>query len=213
MNEYETEEQQIDALKRWFKENGTSLVIGLAVGLSGIFGWRYYVEQSHVNAVLASDLYMEVVQQVSQQRMTQQSLDDSVFDINNQLINEFSKTPYAALSSLLLAKYEYEKGNVDAAIAQLELAVRHASDDQIKQIASLRLARLYIEQEKFSEAQALLDNASETAFAAQAQELKGDLHHAKGDFVQARIAYDKAISLQGVEASKWLKLKRQNLGA
>ncbi|MBN4063536.1 tetratricopeptide repeat protein [Cardiobacterium sp. AH-315-I02] len=213
MNEYETEEQQIEALKGWWKENGTSLILGLAVGVSGLFGWRYYVQQDNLQAVLASDLYMQVMQQVSEQHVTQQNMDDTIFDINNQLINEFSNTPYAALSSLVLAKYEYEKGNVDAAIAQLELAVKHASDDQIKQISSLRLARLYIEQEKYTEAQSLLNEPHDAAFGAQFEELKGDLHNAKGDAEQARIAYDKAIALQGMAASKWLKLKRQNLGA
>ncbi len=218
MNEYETEDQQVEALKRWWKENGTSLIIGLVVGVSGLFGWRYYVQQENMQAVLASDLYMQVMQQVSQQQVAQQpnelnSVDDKIFDINNQLINEFSNTPYAALSSLMLAKYEYEKGNTDAAVAQLELAVKHASDDQIKQISSLRLIRLYIEQEKYAEAQTLLNQPHDAAYGAQIEELKGDMHSAKGDVVQARIAYDKAIDLQGMAASKWLKLKRQNLGA
>lgn len=207
MNEYETEEQQVEALKRWWKENGTSLIVGLLVGVTGLFGWRYYVDQSHVHAVQASDMYMQVMQSVELQQVN-----DQVIDINNSLINDFSDTPYAALSSLILAKSEYEKGNVDAATAQLELAVKHASDDQIKQVASLRLARLYIEQKNFDEASSILMMAHEAAYDAQYEELKGDLYSAQGDLTQARIAYDKAISLQGIAASKWLKLKRQNLG-
>ena len=79
--------------------------------------------------------------------------------------------------------------------------------------SSLRLIRLYIEQEKYAEAQTLLNQPHDAAYGAQIEELKGDMHSAKGDVVQARIAYDKAIDLQGMAASKWLKLKRQNLGA
>jgi len=208
MNEYETEDQQIEALKGWWKENGTSLILGLAVGVSALFGWRYYVDQGNLSAVMASDLYMQVMQHVELK-----TVDDKMFDINNQLINEFSNTPYAALSSLMLARYEYEKGNTEAAIAQLELAVKHASDDQTRQIATMRLIRLFIAQEKYTEAQNLLNEPHNEAFTAQFTELQGDLHKAKGDLAQARIAYDKAIGLQGVAASKWLKLKRQNLGA
>ena len=95
MNEYETEEQQVEALKRWWKENGTSLLVGLLVGVSGLFGWRYYVDQTHYHAVQASDLYMQVMQSAALN-----TVDDKTIDINNRLINEFSDTPYAALSSL-----------------------------------------------------------------------------------------------------------------
>ncbi len=208
MNEYETEEQQVEALKKWWKENSTSLIIGLFVGVSGLFGWRYYVDQNNFHATQASDLYMQVMQSAALN-----TVDDRIIDINNKLINEFSDTPYAALSSLALAKSEYEKGNVDAATAQLEIAVKHASNDVIKQIANLRLAKVYIEQSKYDEALALLSLSHAAAYDAQYEELKGDLYLAKGDVALARAAYDKAIDLQGAAASRWLKLKRQNLGA
>lgn len=208
MNEYETEEQQVEALKKWWKENGTSLLVGLLVGVSGLFGWRYYVDQTHYHAVQASDLYMQVLQSTAINMV-----DDKTIDINNTLINEFSDTPYAALSSLALAKSEYEKDNVDVAIAQLELAVKHASDDVIKQIANLRLVKVYIEQEKYDQALTLLSLSHAAAYDSQYEELKGDLYLAKGDLALARTAYDKAIDLSGAAASRWLKLKRQNLGA
>lgn len=208
MNEYETEEQQVEALKRWWKENSTSIFVGLFLGVSGLFGWRYYVDQNNFHAVQASDLYMQVMQSAALN-----TVDDKIIDINNMLINEYADTPYAALSSLALAKSEYERDNVDAAVAQLELAVKHASDDVIKQIANLRLAKVYIEQSKYTEALALLNLSHAATYDAQYEELKGDLYMAKGDLALARASYDKAIGLQGAAASRWLKLKRQNLGA
>ncbi len=208
MKDYETEEQQVEALKKWWKENGTSLLVGLLVGVSALFGWRYYESQAHVHALQASDLYMQVAQSAAMQ-----TIDDKSIDINNTLINDYADTPYAALSSLTLAKYEYEKNNIENAEAQLELAVKHANDEMIKQIANLRLASIYIEQKKYTEALTLLNSSHESAYDAQFEELKGDVYSAQGDSAQARIAYDKAINLQGLSASKWLKLKRQNLGA
>ena len=207
MEEYETEEQQVEALKKWWKANGTSLVMGLAIGVSALFGWRYYAEQSHTHAVQASDLYMQIAQKAASN-----TLDDKAIDINNLLINEYSDTPYAALSSLALAKYEYEQNNIDNAAAQLELASKHANGDLLKQVAELRLIRVYIEQEKYSEAEALLNATHDAAFDAQFEELKGDLYNAKGDTAQARLAYDKAIGLHGPSAGNGLRLKRQNLG-
>lgn len=207
MNEYETEEQQIEALKKWWKENGTSLIVGLFVGVSALFGWRYYVEQNNVHYVLASDLYMQVLQGANSG-----TIDEKTVDIHNQLVNAYSDTPYASLASLALAKTEYEKDNTDGAVAQLELAVKHANDEVIKQVAHLRLVRVYIEQKKYDAAMAILDMKHAAAYDAQYEELKGDVYKAQGDIAQARLAYDKAIELQGITASKWLRLKRQNLG-
>jgi len=207
INEYETEEQQVEALKKWWKENGTSLIVGLFVGVSALFGWRYYVQQNSVHAVHASDIYMQVMQSA-----VTKNVDDRIIDFQNQLINEYADTPYAALSALALAKVEYEKGNTDDAVTQLELAIKHANDDVIKQIASLRLASVYLEQKKYDEALALLNTKHDAAYDARYEELKGDLFSARGDVAEARAAYDKAINLQGFAASKWLKLKRQNLG-
>ena len=207
MNEYETEEQQVEALKKWWKENGTSLIVGLFVGVSALFGWRYYAEQNNVHAVQASDLYMQVMQSTATK-----NIDEKTIDIHNQLINAYSDTPYAALASLALAKTEYENDNAEGAVAQLELAVKHANDDVIKQIASLRLVRIYIEQKKYDEAMAMLNMEHAVAYDAQYEELKGDLYSTRGEVAQARMAYDNAINLQGIAASKWLKLKRQNLG-
>jgi len=141
INEYETEEQQVEALKKWWKENGTSLIVGLFVGVSALFGYRYYVEQNNNHAIHASDMYMFVMQSV-----LDKTIDDKTIDIQNQLINEYSDTPYTALSALVLARMEYETDDADGATAQLEVAIKHANDTVTKQIASLRLVAIYLEQ-------------------------------------------------------------------
>jgi predicted negative regulator of RcsB-dependent stress response len=207
INEYETEEQQIAALKKWWKENSSSLIIGVLVGVTTLFGWRYYNDQNQIHAMQASNLYMQLVQST-----VLNTVDEKTIDINNTLINDFSDTPYAALSSLALAKVEYEKDNVEGAIAQLELAAKNTGDEDIKQIANLRLVSIYIEQQKYDAASALLGLAHDAAFDAKYEELKGDLYLAQGDIDKARMAYDNAINLYGASASKLLMLKRQNLG-
>ena len=213
MNEYETEEQQVAALKKWWKESGTSIIVGLAIGITALFGWRYYAEQSNAQAVQASDLYIQILQSVAMSVNTNKPVDEKAIDLSNQLINNYADSPYVALSSLMLAKAEYENENIDVAATQLQLAVKHSTDDVIKQIASLRLSRLYIEQKKYDDAAAILNTSHDNVFDAQYEELKGDLYLAKGDSAQARMAYDKALELQGDTASQILKLKRQNLGA
>ncbi len=208
MSDYETEDQQVEALQKWWKENRNSLFVGLIVGVSTLFGWRYYNDQQQVHAVQASNMYMQLMQSASVN-----IVDDKVIDINNKLINDYSDTPYAGLSSLALAKVEYEKGNAEAAVAQLELAVSHSSDENVKHVANLRLISIFIEQEKYDEAAASLSLQHDVAFDARYEELKGDLYKAKGEIELARSSYDKAIELYGTAVSKILILKRQNLGS
>ena len=207
LNEYETEEQQVAALKKWWKENSSSLIIGVLVGVTALFGWRYYNDQNQIHAMQASNLYMQLMQST-----ILNTVDEKTIDINNTLINDFSGTPYAALSSLALAKVEYEKDNVEGAISQLELAAKNAGDEDIKQIANLRLVSIYIEQKKYDAASALLSLPHNAAFDAKYEELKGDMYLDQGDIDKARVAYDNAINLYGTSASKLLMLKRQNLG-
>ena len=213
MNEYETEEQQVAALKKWWKENGISIITGLFIGITALFGWRYYTDQNNAQAVQASDLYVQILQSVAMSQNMKKPVDEKAIDLSNELVNNYPGSPYVALSSLMLAKAEYENENVDVATAQLQLAVKHSSDEVMKQIASLRLSRLYIEQKKYDDAAAILNASHDNVFDAQYEELKGDLYLAKGDNAQARMAYDKALELQGDTASQLLKLKRQNLGA
>lgn len=205
MSEYETEDQQIEALKKWLKENLASIVFGLAVGLAAVGGWHYYRGQQNSHAIKASNLYMEAAQLVAFG-----GKNDNVIEISNQLDNDFADTPYAAITSLLLARTEYKKGNLDNAVTQLQWAVKHASTDPLKQLAILRISRVLIEQKKLDKAMSYLKTEHPSVYDAQYAELKGDVYVARGQLAEARGAYDKAISLSG--GNKWLILKRQNLG-
>ena len=42
MEQFATEEQQVEAIKRFWKEHGTAIIVGAALGLGGLWGWRYY---------------------------------------------------------------------------------------------------------------------------------------------------------------------------
>ena len=51
MNAYETDEEKVEAIKGWWKENGISVVGGLALGLAAVFGWLFlrFVASAKVN--------------------------------------------------------------------------------------------------------------------------------------------------------------------
>ncbi len=208
MEEFESEDQQIEAIKKWWKENGASLVLGLGIGVGALLGWREYMSYQTDHSAEASDLYQAV-----QIRVANNRLDDAHINKADIIRNEYSDTPYAALVSMAQAKYEYENNDVDSALMHLRWASENSTESDVQHVAKLRLARILIAQKKYDEAEAALLIDHPAGFTAGYEELKGDLYVAKGEIAQARVAYDKAINAAGGDASRWLRLKRQDLGS
>ena len=206
MQDFETEEQQLDALKQWWKENSSSLFIGLAIGGFTLGGWNFYNQSQFDHGIEASDMYVSVVAQAEVNA-------ESAFDtlIVDKLAAGYSDTPYAALSALVVAKHAVANGDIDQAVSRLQWAMDNAVEQEVASVAQLRLARLMLSQKKYDEVNALLSSKHSEAFNALYEELKGDLFVAKGEIEQARIAYDKAIAGSG-NGNRWLRLKRQDLG-
>lgn len=208
MEEFESEDQQIEAIKKWWKENGVSLLLGLGIGVGALLGWREYLAYQTDHSAAASDLYQAVQTQVAQNR-----LDDAHINKADIIRNEYSDTPYAALASMAQAKYEFEHGDIDSALMHLRWASENSTEPDVQHVAKLRLARILIARKKYGEAETILLESYPAAFTAGYEELKGDLHVAKGEIAQARVAYDKAINATDGNASRWLRLKRQDLGS
>lgn len=206
MQDFETEEQQIEALKKWWHENGTSLIIGLSLGVAAIFGGRYYINMQETHSANASDLYFQVIEHVSNKS------EEAAMTATDKLIIEYKDTPYAALASLLMARYEFELAKIDETSKQLDWVVKNAEQSELQSVARLRLARIHLANSDYDAAENLLNAIHSPAFDAAFEELKGDIYVARNQLAEARVAYDKAIVAYGVNASTMLRLKRQDLG-
>lgn len=207
MEEFENEDQQVEAIKKWLKDNGPSLLLGLGIGVGGLLGWREYLAYQTDHSAEASELYQAVQTQVANNR-----LDDVHIQKADRIRNEFSNTPYAALAALTQAKYSYENGDAEAALMHLRWASENTEEADVRHLADLRRARILIAQKKYDEAETILLADHPAAFTAGYEELKGDLYVARGERAQARVAYDKAINATDGTPSRWLQLKRQDLG-
>lgn len=205
MSDYETDEQQIEALKKWWNENATSLLLGLSAGAIILGGWSYYSKTQHQHRIEASDIYIVAMSNIESGKKS--NIDDGV----TKLVEAYSDTPYAAMALLANAKLKFQKGDIDAAIQELKLVNESNAGAEIFHTARLRLARLLIEKQKFGEAESVLLSGYPDAFAGLYEELKGDLFVATGKIQQARVAYDKAIKHAGTE-SRLLQIKRRELG-
>jgi len=190
--ELKTEEEQIEAIKKWWNENGKSLIVTVVVVLSGYFGWNGYQDHLQKQGESAATVYQELVNKVTKPVAEQSDAEkNELVKLASQLQDEFNGTLYADFGSLYLAKFAVEAGNFDDAVAKLR-PLTLSAEAPVKHIAQVRLARVLIQQEKADEALALVELVPDPAFTAQYEEVKGDALFAKGELAKARLAYQSA---------------------
>lgn len=202
---YETEEQQVEAIKKWWDENGKSIVAGVVIGLGGVLGWQAWTNYSANVAAQASNVFDQLVVSVS-------NSDAAAAEKQAQMLHaDFGSTPYSAFAELMQARVRYEQSDVDGAKTALKQAMDKAPNAGIRTIAVMRLARLHIGTGELDQAAALLDKYPvSTAFSADYAVLRGDLARARGDHAAARSAYQEAIAGSAGNL-ELVKLKLENL--
>ena len=206
MAQYETEEQQVKAIKDWWKENGRSVIAGVVIGVAGLVGWKGWDAYQEQQSLAASDHYQAMGASILAQNL------EAVIQQAGELKNKYSSTPYASLSALLLAKAHAEKGEHAAVEENLQWVIDNGKQETLQEIAKLRLARVYIAQNELDKAQSLVDQEYPQAYRSLLAEIRGDLLARRGDLAAARSAYDEAISSAGEEDVAYLRMKRDNLG-
>ncbi len=201
-----TEEEQIEALKKWWSDNGWALVGGVVIGLGAIFGWRGWQNHQALQAEAASDIYVDLVVEMREQRF------EPARKFAEQLIQDYDSTSYALFATLMLAKIETEAGNTEAAIKHLQTVMNETGEDALKQIARVRLARLLLNSGKPDEALALLEAGKPGKFSVAYQELKGDIYIRLGRKDDAHAAYQTALAAvkTNIKEGSLLQLKFDN---
>ena len=188
MELYETEEQQVEALQKWWKENGTSAMIGLGIGIAAILGWNQWLDYKKEQMGKASAVYDQLLKDVAENKQT------DVDTVAQKLKTEFGSTEYAAYSTLLQAKTKVEAGDLVGAKELLQNLANQSND--LSQLAKLRLVRLYLatgEYEKGLQLIGQVDQKVAAGFSDNYDELVGDLYVALDRIDEARTSYEKAI--------------------
>lgn len=196
-----TEEQQVEQIKAWWKENGKAVVLGAVIGLGGLTGWRYYQSEVQSAKEQASDAYTQVINALENGNA------NAAADIQ-AFIAAHESSQYSVLAALQLAKIQVQHGDLDAAAEQLNWAISHTKDAAILPLAQTRLARIYAEQQGYDKALAELDKVTAEGWQAKIAELRGDILLQKGDVIAAREAY---VSAQQLGSSPALQIKLDDL--
>ncbi|MGH8503553.1 MAG: YfgM family protein [Gammaproteobacteria bacterium] len=205
MASYHTDEEQAEALKRWWRENGRSVLAGVIIGLGALFGWRGWSAYQDRQADAASMHYAEL-------RAAVAGDDSKAIETTTHILQEsYPSTPYAALAALSLAKVKAQVGDLKGSGAQLRWAAEHSPQDVVRTLANLRLARVLVAQGENDAALAILNGDFPAAYTSLIEEIRGDALVAKGDIDAAREAYDRALAA-AVGDTEYLRMKRTDLG-
>ncbi|ELZ1716783.1 YfgM family protein [Vibrio parahaemolyticus] len=202
MELYDTEEQQVEAIKDWWKENGKAVIIGAVVGLGGLFGWRYYQDTVIQASETASQSYTTAMNTLQEKGVDAQS-DVQAFIESNEV------KEYSVLAALQLAKAQVEAKDFAAALEQLKWAQSNTKDAALSPLISYRIARIETEMGNFDAANTELGKVTDTAWAGRIAELRGDIALRQGDKDAAYAVYTEAQ--QAADASPTLQMKLDDL--
>ena len=187
------DEEEVEVLKKWWSENGKSVLAGLGLGLAGVVGWSSWQTWQTSQAELASTRYEQLVNDAAAGRH-EQALSQA-----ESLADEFPDSAYASFASLIAARAAVQSNDPGKARRLLQQVVEDAAFPELVPVARLRLARLLIDAREYESALAELGRIEGAPFHDRVKELQGDIHHARGDRAAARESYETVLA--GAELS------------
>lgn len=202
---YETEDQQVDAIKQWWKANGNSLVIGAIVGLAGLWGWRFYNESIITGQEQSSQAYSDMLLKFEAQGADKDLTNISAF-VSDNIDNS-----YGVLAALWLAKEAVEQKDFALAKTQLVQLQSQNSYEPLNAVINLRLARVQAELGEYEQALANLALISQKPFLAKALQVKGSIYLQQGKSAQAHSAFEQAIAASEGRIDPILQLQFDDL--
>ena len=176
----DSEEEQVDKLKKWWDSNGKQIIAGAVLGLAGIFGWNAYVDYQDSQALNARALYLSYAS------------DSENVGTYDKLIKDHPSSSYADQGTLVMAKYLFDAGNYSLALDALKPLIS-GENSVIASTASLRTASLFLELGQHEEALAVLNMENANGFSGLFYNLAGDVYLDLGNDEQARNSYTLAI--------------------
>jgi len=210
MSTFDLEEQeQIDALKAWWKQYGKLLilvVVAAVLAAAGTFAWRSY---NAAQANQASAIYTELRKAAGTRDVKK------VRDLAGAILEQYPRSVYAPLAAFVSAKAHFESGDLKTARAQLEWVIERTSDPEFRSIARLRLANVMIDEKDYAGALKVLEAKPEPAFEARFAETRGDVYAQEGKRDDARAAYRTALEKtrpREAGARELIQLKLDALG-
>jgi predicted negative regulator of RcsB-dependent stress response len=192
---YDLEEQeQLAELKSWWQQWGALTLVGIALALTAFAafqGWSWYKRD---NAAKASMLYAEIT------KSAQEGDSKKARERAASLIGTYARTGYAPLAALIAARLSFEAADLAAAKQHLQWVIDNGRDEDLKNVAKLRLAGVLLDEKQLDAALKLLDVKPEAPLGNLYADLRGDIFAAKSSVAEARSAYQSALERTDVNS-------------
>jgi len=203
---YENENDQVEAVKRFFAENGKALVVGVVLGIGALVGWRYWNSHQADSAMASSLEYQTVTSNVrADQPATLSAAEKFAAATDNT---------YGALTSLELAQQYADKNDLAKAAAQLQQALTKTKDANLQALINLRLARVQVQLKQADAALKTLEGIKGEGWVAIVADMRGEALLSKGDKQGARDAWSKGAQSDASPALReMMQMKINNLSS
>ena len=198
------EEQEINQLKDWWKENGKTIIVAFILGVGGMFGWRYWQAHQAEQIAQASAQYDALIYSAQQDEQAKKANIE-------QFVQANSKTAYAVFALLDEAKKATEKQDFAAAEANLNQALTQSQDEVLTSIVALRLSAVQFQLGQLDNALTTLNQVKGESFNARKAILTGDIQIAKGDKVAAKNSFEQVQQSGSQLEQQMAKMKLNNL--
>lgn len=201
------EQEQLAALKAWWKDHGGAVLLGFALALGAFGAWNGWNWYQRSRSAQAAEVYNSL------QRAARANDLKAVSDAAGTILENYPRSEYASLAALVSAKVQFQAGDLKTARAQLQWVIDHARSDEIRSVASLRLSSVLLDDGEPDAALKALEAKAPAGFEALFASQRGDILLTQKKRSEARAAYKAA--LEKTEAGplrETLRIKLEALG-
>lgn len=186
---YDLEEQEsLAEIKAWWDKWGNLILTCVTVvclGAAAYQGWRWYQMKESTDAGV---LYAQMIQASNMKDEAR------IQAIASRLHDSYASTTYAGMGALLAARSAEADGKPDEAIKALKWIVDSDKYPEIKPVAAVRLAGVYLDQGKYDEGLSVLNQVKDAkGEEVMVYDRMGDIFLAKGDTAAARKSWEDAL--------------------
>ncbi|MFU8876633.1 MAG: YfgM family protein [Wenzhouxiangellaceae bacterium] len=186
------EHEQSERVRKWLRENGFSIFMGVALALAGLFGWRQWQDYQVQRSAMANEYYSAVQSELERQNL-------AAADQQYQAMTEAVKShAYVSLAGMLLASAMVENGQTEQAAALYRELLDSVRQPALEPLLRLRLAALETALGQGESALGLLEGEVPAGYAGIWHETRADALFDLGRLADAADEYRRAIDSLGV---------------
>lgn len=203
MADHLSDEERLDALKKWWRDNGTSLLVVIILVAGGWFGWNYWQNKNQKQAEEASLVYMATLDALNEWERNGSAEQAAAVAASAETLKKLDeKSFYGLFGAMTIARLAVSDNDLESAANELEWVIEHSDDNNLKGVVTYRLAAIEYSQGNSDRALSLLDTPHPPSFNALYEELKGDILVSKGEKEKALGAYRIALESLGGNDSR-----------